>query len=98
MLNLLLGWLLIPWVVALVWAYSRNETAELLKQQQVVGSNGRGRDSLAATMLPANSSKSGANENGGTSSEIERLLALKERGVISQEEFDAGKKKLLGLQ
>lgn len=34
-LNLLLGWLLVPWVIALVWANTRNRTAELLAQQQL---------------------------------------------------------------
>lgn len=38
-LNLLLGWTLVGWVVALVWALSTNETAEALKAAQV--SNGR---------------------------------------------------------
>jgi hypothetical protein len=33
-LNLLLGWLLIPWVGALIWALSRNTAAEAAAHQQ----------------------------------------------------------------
>lgn len=33
-LNFILGWLLIPWVIALVWALSRDKTAELLAQKE----------------------------------------------------------------
>ena len=33
---------------------------------------------------------------GGSADEIDRLHRLKERGVISQEEFDAGKRTVLG--
>lgn len=34
-LNLLLGWLLIPWIGALVWAFSRNRAAELMQANAV---------------------------------------------------------------
>jgi hypothetical protein len=34
-LNILLGWAVIPWVAALIWAMSRNTTAEILAQQHV---------------------------------------------------------------
>ena len=33
-LNLLLGWLLIPRVIALIWALSRDEAAEVLKAHE----------------------------------------------------------------
>jgi hypothetical protein len=35
-LDLLLGWLVIPWVVALVWALSRDRAAEILRQTSTV--------------------------------------------------------------
>lgn len=35
-LNLLLGWTLVGWVVALVWAMSTNETAQVLKKAQAL--------------------------------------------------------------
>ena len=33
-LNFLLGWLLIPWVLALVWSLSRDDVAEAAKESQ----------------------------------------------------------------
>lgn len=32
-INLLLGWLVVPWVGALVWALMRDRSAELIEQQ-----------------------------------------------------------------
>jgi len=33
-LNILLGWLLLPWIACLIWALSRNAAADLLAVQQ----------------------------------------------------------------
>jgi len=33
-LNLLLGWLFIPWLACLIWAYSRDAAADMLAAQQ----------------------------------------------------------------
>ena len=33
-LNFLLGWLLIPWIIALVWSLSRNKAAEILEGRE----------------------------------------------------------------
>jgi len=35
MLNLLLGWLLIPWVIAIVWAYKNDAVATTIEMEQV---------------------------------------------------------------
>ncbi|MCL2524598.1 MAG: superinfection immunity protein [Betaproteobacteria bacterium] len=33
-LNILLGWMLLPWIGALIWALTRNRAAELMEAQQ----------------------------------------------------------------
>ena len=62
-LNLFLGWTLIGWVVAIIWAVSA------IKREPEV---------------PADSY-----------SKLEKLASLKERGYISEEEFQREKNKLL---
>jgi len=65
-LNLLLGWTLLGWVVALVWALTNEER----------------------TAGTAESPHSSADE-------ISKLADLKSRGIITEAEFEAKKKKLL---
>jgi uncharacterized membrane protein YqaE (UPF0057 family) len=65
-LNLLLGWTLLGWVVALVWALTNEEK----------------------TAGTAESPHSSADE-------ISKLADLKSRGIITEAEFEAKKKKLL---
>lgn len=70
-LNIFLGWSLIGWVAALVWAISKSEPATV--------------DSL----------ESSDKNDGDNYSKLERISALKEKGAITQQEFDKEKAKLL---
>ncbi len=66
-LNLFLGWALIGWVVALIWALSNKES----NQQTLAGSGSSNIDQLT------------------------QLKALYDQGVITAEEFETQKNKLL---
>jgi len=65
-LNLFLGWTLLGWVAALVWALTSEQKS-------------------AATVQPPHS----------TADEISKLADLKSKGIITEAEFEAKKKKLL---
>jgi hypothetical protein len=65
LLNLFLGWTLIGWVIALVWATSKDTIViEPIKKQNI-------------------------------SEELSRLNSLKESGVLSEQEFQSAKSKIL---
>lgn len=64
-LNLFLGWTLVGWVIALVWAVSKDNEP---------------------TTVPLQT---------GDVADIEKLAELKEKGIISEAEFEAKKKKIL---
>lgn len=68
-LNILLGWTLIGWVIALVWACSN--------------------DNNAPTIIENNSFS--------TADEIQKLATLKDKGLLTEEEFNAKKAQILGL-
>lgn len=74
LLNLLLGWTVIGWVVALIWsaaAIRRVPSAGLEKASEISGS--------------------GADDY----QRLEQLADLKERGHLTQEEFDEEKRRVL---
>lgn len=66
-LNFLLGWTLIGWVIALVWAMTKDK-------QPIV---------TTAATAPS------------TADELTKLAELKEKGVLSDEEFEVKKKEFL---
>ena len=74
-LNLLLGWSFIGWVVALVWALSKDEQIVKLEQNEPNTFNPKTNISI--------------------SDEIIKLNELKEKGILTDEEFNKEKKKLL---
>ncbi|MGO0684084.1 superinfection immunity protein [Pseudomonas fulva] len=67
-LNLLLGWTLIGWVVAVVWSAS----------------------AVSAAAVPPHS------QSPSKAEELEKLATLKERGHLSEDEFQKEKSRLLG--
>lgn len=70
-LNLLLGWTLVGWVVALVWACtSEQEHTTTIVQES---------------------------KKASSADELEKLANLKERGILTEEEFEQKKKEILGL-
>ena len=87
-LNLFLGWSLIGWVVALVWALSSPETSESRPRKKTLKSN-NGKEKLI-------SSENRVSVD--VSSEIKSFYDLKEQGIITEEEFDQKKKSLLNLK
>lgn len=64
-LNLFLGWTLLGWVIALVWACS--------KQEKVIIQN----------------------EKASLTDELVKLAELKDKGILTEEEFNAKKKQIL---
>jgi len=105
-LNLLLGWSLIGWVVALIWALSSDN----LRTQTVIVNNAP----AAPTDRPAYDYKgiqlqrkaTGSDSYAGTKhtdagqpdkyEQLRKLKQLLDEGVLTQEEFDKQKSKLLG--
>jgi len=105
-LNLLLGWSLIGWVVALIWALSSDN----MRTQTVIVNN---MPPAPAGQAPAYDYKgiqlqrkatgSGSTDmkhtDAGQPDKYEQLRKLKQlldEGVLTQEEFDKQKSKLLG--
>ena len=74
-LNLFLGWTLIGWVVALVWAVSKSTPRPVIVQ------------TVAAAEPERRVSEA---------DELERFASLRDRGVITNDEFDAKKRAILG--
>tara|TARA_B100001057_G_scaffold478500_1_gene549012 strand:- start:201 stop:602 length:402 start_codon:yes stop_codon:yes gene_type:complete len=87
-LNLFLGWSLIGWVVALVWALSSPETTESKPRKK--------------TLEPSNTKEKLMNSENvasdDVSSQIKSFYDLKEQGIITEEEFNQKKKSLLNLE
>ncbi|MCO5278017.1 MAG: superinfection immunity protein [Saprospiraceae bacterium] len=85
LLNLFLGWTFVGWVVALVWATSKDDNTKhyLLKIQA------EQRDTLHKI------SDKNTNISISVSDEIRKLNDLKNQGLISEEEFEQLRKKLL---
>lgn len=67
-LNFFLGWTLIGWIVALIWAVNKDE-------ERIIEIRSENNISVA--------------------DELEKLVSLKEKGVISEEEFENKKRSLL---
>jgi hypothetical protein len=65
LLNLFLGWTLLGWVIALIWAVIDGPKGQI--------------------------------EMGSSADELKKLADLKASGVLSEEEFQAKKKKILGV-
>ena len=66
-LNLFLGWTLLGWVIALVWACSKQEPQKVVIQ----------------------------NEKTSLTDELVKLAELKDKGILTEEEFNAKKKQIL---
>ena len=76
-LNFFLGWSLIGWIIALVWAVSKDN-----KPQNIVISNNTN---------PTTDNKKGFNNL----DQLEKLKKLLDDGVITHEEYDKQKEKIL---
>lgn len=73
--NLILGWMLIGWVIALVWSLSGISTPVVVPQK-VVNETPKEKPSLTE--------------------QLEELSSLKEKGLLTEEEFSAKKAQILG--
>ena len=78
--NLLLGWTIIGWIVALMWA--TGAPTNVINPVKTVSP-------IDAAIAPTNQSTTGITE------EIRRLAALKAQGLITEEEFTKGKSRIL---
>lgn len=88
-INLFLGWSLIGWVVALVWAVSAmNETQQTI---QIINPGGQ-RDIQTQPVGPAASKEPVTTDtNTNVADELLKLHQLKEKGVITEAEFQEQK-------
>lgn len=68
-LNLFLGWTLIGWVIALIWAFSNDKKVVVVRES--------------------------INQESSFSDEIRKLKGLLDEGIITNEEFETKKKKIL---
>ncbi len=66
LINMFLGWSLIGWLVAIVWAIKKTESVVI------------------------------ATSNVSNADELEKLHNLKEKGILSEEEFEKQKVNLIG--
>jgi len=78
-LNLLLGWTLVGWVVALVWAASKDDKTN----DQIVKMQSEQKAKLEELSNNNNKSKNSMVD------EIKKLNELREQNLISQEEFNS---------
>lgn len=90
-LNLLLGWVVVPWVAALIWAFSRNEAAEMLKLQRTAVQPVEGKPASPESSTPA------SHQQAAVVVQLERLQALRSSGALTEAEYTAAKHRLLGL-
>lgn len=82
--NLLLGWTLVGWVVAMAWACKSQAAVPVAVAPR-------------PTAHPIEPSPLGAAAPAASvADELSKLAALKDRGILSQDEFDAQKAKVLG--
>ncbi len=85
LLNLFLGWTLVGWVIALVWATSKDDKtkSDLLKIQA--------EQKAALEKLVIDNTQ----RNSSIADEIQKLNDLRSKGLISDEEFEKIRKKIL---
>ena len=112
MLNLFLGWTFIGWVVALIWAvtkdremqtivvnnnaYSDNKTISPLMSQPIEENF---QNNLNQKTISTQEIKSTADKSKNHQEKIENLQKLKhllDEGILTQDEFDQQKKQILG--
>ncbi len=83
-LNLFLGWTFLGWLIALIWACNNDvQQTKEIKQEVNIGQLGVSRQRRKAPNV---------------CDALERLATLKDKGVITEEEFEKQKKKILKRQ
>lgn len=91
--NLFLGWSLIGWVVALVWAVTAtNETQQTI---QIINPAGQRDGQTQPPSANANPDPVTIEANVNVADELLKLHQLKEKGVITEVEFQEQKALLL---
>lgn len=76
LLNLLLGWTVLGWIVALIWGAGTE-------------------NSKSVSVSTPNQIPNNTHINGSVADELNKLLILKDKGLITEEEFMLQKAKLL---
>jgi hypothetical protein len=79
-LNLFLGWTLIGWVVAFIWSVAADEKANAVPRRK------------ADSQRPAPPQPQSTSSPAG---ELEKLASMRERGLLTDAEFDAAKRRVL---
>ncbi len=92
-INLFLGWSLIGWVVALVWAVSAmNETQQTI---QIINPGGQRDIQTQTAGRTASKEPITTDTNINVADELSKLHQLKEKGVITEAEFQEQKSLVL---
>ena len=86
-LNLFLGWTLLGWVGALIWACVTPRKGIIQKKIDIAVTN--------APAPETSSTPEPKQEHTSVADELLKLAQLKDSGVLSEEEFNAQKAKLL---
>ena len=80
-LNLFLGWTLIGWVVALAWSLKSDPD----KSTKII----------AQALKKNNNDKKASEISNSTAEEISKLSQLKDKGILTEEEFQSAKSRAL---
>lgn len=99
-INIFLGYTGIVWAFCLVWAFRKLHDPSSSNESDTSGGesglNLFTNDIKTVRLLPANNERNNYEDSHRVHlDELERLATLKERGILTEEEFDAQKAKLL---
>ena len=80
-LNFFLGWTLLGWVAALVWSlkYDPEKSTKIIAEAVEANTNENNVEAIPSS----------------TAEELSKLAELKEKGILSEEEFQSAKSKVL---
>ena len=87
-INLLLGWTLLGWIGALIWAINSPEIHETSQEPAIHSQK---------DILSEQQKSNDLNNNSTLIDDLSKLVDLKEKGVLSDDEFRLAKSKLLDV-
>ena len=89
-LTILLGWSVLGWIAAFIWALVRSEAAEAIRSVPVYT------PAVPATSSPPPAQAVATAAPLSVADELTKLAALRDSGVLTPEEFEQQKRRALG--